>query len=161
MKRILTAGGLLILVFAAALGMAAKALPDYSGTWVLDKDKSKDLPPMMAGMDKVEMVVKQDEQTITVNSSGSGEIVYKLDGSKTKAQMGGRMPGEATVYVEKKDDGKLVLHILRELSFQGNAVTITITDAWELADEGKTLKAKRTVESPRGTQEMELFFKKS
>lgn len=158
MKKFLTACGLLCVM--VMMGMAAPvALPSYAGTWVLDKDKSKDLPPTMAEMGNVEIVVKQDEKQLTVNSPvGGGEIAYMLDGSKTKAQMAGRMPGEATVYLEKKDDGKIVLHAVRELNFQGNAVTITITEAWELADNGKTLKAKRKIESPRGSQEMELVF---
>jgi hypothetical protein len=159
MKRLLTACGLLSFMIVAALAASAVALPNYAGTWVLDKDKSKDLPPSMAEMGNVEIVVKQDEKQLTVNSSiGGGEITYMLDGSKTKAQMAGRMPGEATVYLEKKDDGKVILHASRELNFQGNAITITITEAWELADNGKTLKAKRKIESPRGAQEMELVF---
>ena len=158
MKKFLTACGLMSVLIMVSLA-APVALPSYAGTWVLDKNKSKDLPPMMADMGSIEMVVKQDEKQLTVNSSvGGGEIAYMLDGSETKAQMGGRMPGEATVYLEKKDDGKIVLHATRELNFQGNAVTITITEAWELADNGKTLKAKRKIESPRGTQEMELIF---
>ena len=68
------------------------------------------------------------------------------------------MPGEATVYLEQKDGGKIVLHATREFNFQGTAVTLTITEAWELADGGKTLKAKRKIESPRGSQELELVF---
>jgi hypothetical protein len=157
-KKLLTA---CCLVSAIALSVLAAnaAMPSYAGTWVLDKDKSKDLPETLLAMGNVEIVVKQDEKQLTVNSAiGGGEISYMLDGSKTKAQMAGRMPGEATVYLEKKDDGKIVLHATRDLNFQGNAITITITEAWELADNGKTLRAKRKIESPRGAQEMELVF---
>lgn len=159
MKKFLTSCGLLCVMFMVALATPA-AVPSYAGTWVLDKDKSKDLPAQMAAMDAIEMTVTQDEKQISVKSSvGGGDVIaYMLDGSKTKAQMTGRMPGEATVYLEKKDDGKIVLHAIRELNFQGNAVTINITDNWELADSGKTLKAKRKIESPRGTQEMEMVF---
>jgi hypothetical protein len=160
MKKFLTTCGLLCVMVMVSLA-APVALPSYAGTWVMDKDKSKDLPPQMAAMGNIEMVVKQDEKQFTVKTSmgeSVNEIVYLLDGSKTKAQMGGRMPGEATVYLEKKDDGKVVLHAVRELNFQGNAVTITLTDTWGLADNGKTLKAQRKIESPRGTQEMELVF---
>jgi hypothetical protein len=45
-------------------------------------------------------------------------------------------------------------------NFQGNDVTITSTEHWELADGGKTLKVHRTSESPRGTQETKLTFTK-
>lgn len=158
MKKFLTSCGLLCVMFMVTWAMPA-ALPSFAGTWVLDKDKSKDLPAMMTNMGAIEMTVTQNEKEISVKNSVSGDvIVYMLDGSKTKAQMTGRMPGEATVYMEKKDDGKIVLHATRELNFQGNAVTINITEVWEMADAGKTLKAKRKVESPRGTQEMEMVF---
>lgn len=161
MKKFLTASALLCVMVMVSLASPA-ALPNYAGTWVLDKDKSTGLPPQMtASTDAIQWVVTQDANKLTVKSNsmgGSQEVPYNLDGSKSKAQMGGRMPGEATVYLEKKDDGKVVLHSERELNFQGNAVTIKITQAWELADGGKTLKVKQTVESPRGTQEASLVF---
>ena len=160
MRKFLTICGLISVMMMTALGAVA-ALPNYAGTWVLVKDKSKGLPPMMMeGTGVIDMTVTQDEKTLTVKTSAGGgqEISYHLDGSKSKAQVAGRMPGEATVYLEKKDDGKVVLHSERELNFQGNAFTIKSTDVWELADEGKTLKTKRTIESPRGTQEMEMIF---
>ncbi|HEX8846345.1 MAG TPA: hypothetical protein VF791_16985 [Pyrinomonadaceae bacterium] len=158
MKKVLMASGLLFVTLGLALGAA---LPNYAGTWALDKGKSKDLPPMMANMDNFELTVTQDDKQLKVKAStGSDEIAYNLDGSKSKVQVTGRMPGEATVYLEKKDDGKLVLHTERELNFQGNAVSIKVTENWELADEGKSLNVKRTIESPRGTQEMTMVFTK-
>jgi hypothetical protein len=158
MRKFLTACGL---VSVMLLTVFAAALPNYAGTWVLDKDKSKGLPPqMMENAANIEMTVTQDEKKLTVKSGAGGaqEITYNLDGSKSKGQMAGRMPGEATVYLEKKDDGKIVLHAERELNIQGNAITIKLTEVWELADDGKTLKTKRTTESPRGTMEMEMVF---
>ncbi|PYS49070.1 MAG: hypothetical protein DMF68_11185 [Acidobacteria bacterium] len=136
----------------------AAALPNYAGTWVLDKDKSTGLSQrMMASTDPIQWVVTQDAKKLTVKSM-MGEVAYNLDGSKSKVQMGGQMPGDATVYLEMKDDGKIVLHSERQVNVQGNDVSIKITQAWELADGGKTLKVKQTVESPRGTQEVTLVF---
>src|SRR5438132_11131802 len=106
MKKFLTACGLLCVMVVAGLAAAA-ALPNYAGTWVLDKEKSTGLSPNMTA--SFEMVVTQDAQKITVKGM-FGEIAYNLDGSKSKVQMTGRMPGEATAYLEKKDDGKIVLH---------------------------------------------------
>jgi hypothetical protein len=161
MKRIVTACSIVLVMVVAAFAAVA-ALPSYAGTWVLDKDKSTGLPPQMtASADSIQWVVSQDDKKLTVKSSnmgGSQEVAYNLDGSKSKAQMTGRMPGEATVYLEKKDNGSVVLHSERELNFQGNAVTIKTTQVWELADNGKTLKVKNTTESPRGTQEASLVF---
>jgi hypothetical protein len=159
MKRIISAGSLGFLMVLTVLASGA-ALPNYAGTWVLNKDKSKDLPQMMAGMDHIEMVVTQSDKQITVKSTAGGgqEVPYNLDGSKGKAQMGGRMPGEATVSLEKKEDGKIVLHSERERTFEGNTVTIKSTETWELSDAGKTLTVSRTSESPRGTQASTLVY---
>jgi hypothetical protein len=157
MKKIITACALSCLMAVAIL---AAALPNYAGTWVLDKDKSKDLPPQMAQMGDVQLVVTQDDKTLTEKIGTGDAVAFNLDGSKSKAQFTGRMAGEGTVYLEKKDDGSIVLHTERALNFQGNAVTIKITEVWQLADGGKTLSAKRTVESPRGTQEITLVFNK-
>ena len=159
MKKFFVASALLCVMMVAGL---AAALPNYAGTWVLDKDKSTGLPPqMMSSTDAIQWVVTQNDKTLTVKSAGMGggqEYAYNLDGSKSKVQVAGRMPGEATIYLEKKDDGKIVLHSERTINFQGNDVTIKNTQAWELADGGKTLKVKQTVDSPRGTQEASLVF---
>ena len=49
MKKFVTACGLLCVMTLVALAAAA-ALPNYAGTWTLDKDKTKDLPPQMAAI---------------------------------------------------------------------------------------------------------------
>jgi hypothetical protein len=118
------------------------------------------LPPQMQSAETTDMIVTQDAQNLTVKSSmgGGQETTYKLDGSKSKVQRGGRFPGEATVYLEKKDDGKIVLHSERELNMQGNTFTVKSTEKWELTNGGKTLNVNLTIESPRGTQEITLAF---
>jgi hypothetical protein len=75
--------------------------------------------------------------------------------------MGGQMPGKATLTAKWKDDGKVLeLTSKRNMNIQGNEVTITTTEHWELADGGKTLKIHRKSENPRGTQESKLTFTK-
>lgn len=157
MKKPLAAASLICLLVVSAF---AAALPNYSGTWVWNKEKSEGVPQLMANMEKLEMIVAQTDKQFSVKTAGAStqEIVYNIDGTKGKAQMGGRMPGEATVYLEKKDDGKLVLHADRELYFQGTAVAITTTETWELSDGGKTLTVARTIDSPRGAMSMKLVF---
>jgi len=159
MKKFLTACGLLCVMVVVGLATAA-ALPNYAGTWALDKDKTKDLPPQMAAMGDIQLVITQDDKKISEKLGTGDEIVFNLDGSKSKVQLTGRMPGEATVYLEKKDDGKVILHTERELNFQGTPVTIKVTEVWEMTDGGKSLTSKRTIESPRGTQEVTLVFNK-
>ena len=160
MKKFTTACALLCLIVVVGLASSpAATLPSYAGTWTIDKDKSKDVPQMMANI--TEMVVRQDDKHISIKPGANDEVSYNLDGSKSKVQLtAGRFPGEATVYLEKKDDGKIVLHSERNLNFQGNDITIKVTEAWELSADGKTLTTNRTVESPRGTQTFTMVFNK-
>jgi hypothetical protein len=59
------------------------------------------------------------------------------------------------------DDGKfLEMNEVRNVNFQGNEVTITSTQHWELADGGSTLKVHQVTESPRGKQEAKLVLTK-
>jgi hypothetical protein len=161
MRKNLRVYGLLCMLLICAAATASAAPTDYSGTWVLDKAKSGELPRMWQNADSIELVVKQDKDQISVETKGvpsSGALTYKLDGSKTTAEMGGPMPGKATLSAKAQSDGKLELNTVREANFQGSAVTFTIKEVWELADNGKTLKVKRTAETPRGTQEYNLIF---
>lgn len=88
-----------------------------------------------------------------------GPQTYKLDGSETTLDTGGR--GTATVKAEWQNGGKtLKLVTKRTFNFQGNDVTTTNTEVWDLSGDGKTLTIQRTNESPRGTQTSTLVFNK-
>ena len=88
-----------------------------------------------------------------------GPQTYKLDGSEATLDTGGR--GTATVKAEWQDGGKtLKLTTKRTFNFQGNDVTSTNTEVWDLSGDGKTLTIQRTNESPRGTQSSTLVFNK-
>ena len=90
---------------------------------------------------------------------GMGAVVYKLDGTETKTESAGGRGGAATFKAQWKDGGKaLELMTTRSINFQGNETTRTTKEHWELADGGKTLKVKRTVDSPMGSQESTLVF---
>jgi len=91
---------------------------------------------------------------------GFGTATYKLDGSESKQEAQGRR-GSATFRASWLDSGKsLELTSTRSFNFQGNETTRTIRERWELADGGKTLKVKRTIDTPQGAQESTLFFSK-
>jgi hypothetical protein len=166
MKRFLMASGLTCVLMIGA--WAAGAPANFSGTWVLDKAKSEGLNPRMADLD-VTMTVTQDDKQISTETKYSGgaqerppqKAMFNLDGSETTAEETGRMPGKATRKAKWMGDGKILeLHTVRNVSVQGNDVTITQKEHWELADGGKTLKIHRTTESPQGTQESKLTFNK-
>ena len=140
---------------------------NFAGTWALDKAKSEGLQGQMANLDQTWVVI-QDAKTFTVEASFSGgeqprppqKRTYNLDGSETTQEMTGRMPGKAALKAKWQGDSVLELSSVLKTNVQGNDVTITTTEHWELADGGKTLKVHRTQETPRGKQETKLTFAK-
>jgi hypothetical protein len=184
MRKFLVGGGLVGVLLVGLWAASAAAPANFAGTWALDKTKSKDLPPQMANIDSLTLTVTQDAQQLTVDTkvvrkettdaqgggpgSGrgrgmgmgmSGPQSYKLDGSETSIDTGGR--GTATAKAEWQNDGKtLKLTTKRSFNFQGNDVTLTTTETWTLSGDGKTLTIERTSESPRGTQTSTLVFNK-
>ena len=167
MKRTLALLSLFSVLMVGFWSVGAAAT-DFSGTWVLDKAKSEGLQGPMANIDQT-WVVTQDAKTLAVETSFSGgeqprppqKRSYNLDGSETTMDVTGRMPGKATMSAKWQGDGKILeLNQVTKANFQGNDVTITTMEHWELADGGKTLKVHRKSESPRGSQETKLVLTK-
>ena len=167
MKRSISIAAVVCAVMVAVSVMAA-APTNFAGTWVLDKAKSE-LTGQMAQVDSITWTVTQDDKQITIDSAVSAggqdrpaqKSSYNLDGSETTAEMGGRMPGKATLKAKWLDSGKsLELKAVRNFEVQGNQVTATTTDHLELAEGGKVLKVHQVSESPRGTQETKFVFNK-
>src|SRR5438067_12806134 len=182
MRRLLIGFGLVAVLLTGLWAASAAAPANFAGTWALDKTKSKDLPPQMANVDSLTLTITQDAQQLTVDTkiarkemadaqgvgSGGGRgrgmgmmgpVSYKLDGSETTLDTGGR--GTAITKAEWLNGGKtLKLTTKRTANFQGNDVTFTNTEVWDLSGDGKTLTVQRTSESPRGTQTSTLVFNK-
>ena len=166
MKRSLIYCSLLCAMMLSIVSVSA-APSDFSGTWMRDNAKSEGLG--RGGDAEVTWIVKQDGKTLTVETKTvmggeerpSQAVTYNLDGSETTAETGGRMPGKVTSKAKWMNDGKtLEINSVRNVNIQGNDVTITSKEHWELADSGKMLKVHRVTESPRGTQESTLVFNK-
>jgi hypothetical protein len=220
-------GCTLALVLLAGVSIASSTPANFSGTWVLDKNKSDGLPPQWQNIESYTMVVTQDDKQLTVENKiaggaraggeqngasgvggrrqgggqaggqgsgqgggqrggidggrreggfggqgggrggrggmgmGMGTATYKLDGSETKIESAGGRGGGATLKALWKDSGKVLeLTNTRSFNLQGSEMTRTTKDRWELADGGKTLKVKRTIDGPQGTQESTLVFNK-
>jgi hypothetical protein len=200
MKKVLI-GCSVALVFLASTWVVCAGSANFSGTWVLDKSKSRDLPPQIENIESYTMVVTQDDQQLTVENKivggrrpdggepgtggqgggrrpdgvggqgggrrggrggfgmGMPTATYKLDGTETKLESAGGRGGAVTLKAQWKDGGKaLELMTTRSISFQGNETTRTTKEHWELADSGKTLKIKRTVDGRQGPQDSTLVF---
>jgi hypothetical protein len=164
MKRLLIFCSLFCALVIGA--WAAGASPaNFSGTWVLDKAKSEGLTGPMSSID-ITMVVTQDAKQLTTELTYSGgpreippqKVTYNLDGSETTSES---PRGKATLKAKWSSDGSaLDLSSVRVANMQGNEVTITTQDHWQLAEGGKVLKVHRKTESPRGPQESTIVFTK-
>jgi hypothetical protein len=90
---------------------------------------------------------------------GMPAATYRLDGTETKIESAGGRGGAATLKGQLKEGGNVLeLTATRTFNFQGNETTRTTHERWELADGGKTLKVKRTTDTPQGTRESTLVF---
>ena len=189
MRRLLVGAMTSVLLVGFWAVSAAPAPTNFAGTWTLDKAKSKDLPPQMENIKTLTLTVTQDAQQLTTDTKvernenaeaapggggpggggggrrgggmmGPQNVAYKLDGSEATLDTGGR--GTATAKAEWQNGGKtLKLTTKRTFDFQGNSVTTTSTEIWDLSSDGKTLTIQRTSESPRGTMNTTLVFNKA
>ena len=150
------------------LGLVSAAPANFAGTWTIDKAKSVGMTGPMATAD-ITWVVTQDDKQLSYDAKvvvdgqerPAQTAAYKLDGSETTADVAGRMPGKATRTAKWMGDGKVLeLKQVLKANFQGNDVTVTTTDHWELADGGKTLKVHHSNESPQGAREQTMVFAK-
>jgi hypothetical protein len=156
------------------------AAPNFAGTWVLDKGKSE-LPPQLAeNLKSLTWTITQDDKQITVTpkqemaegaaagpgggggrgggmmGGGNQPRTFKLDGSETVTE---NQRGKTTIKA-KLSDGGLEISTVRDVNFQGNAMTLTTKEHWTLADGGKTLKVHSSTETPQGARETNQVFTK-
>ena len=95
---------------ATAAGISAQAIPDLSGTWIVDAAKSDPAPPATGrGRGNVnQMVIVKTDETLTVTLGGANYI-YNLDGSERTGPPGGETKSKIAT-----DGGKVVVTWKRE-----------------------------------------------
>lgn len=185
-KIILTAVFCIILSAAAVSAQDKTAATNFAGSWELDTAKSN-LSERMR-IESMTMNITQTDKSLTVETatkraerpegekrgSGNGEggigrgggrmgggmqgggdmnLTYTLDGKETMAD-------EVALKAKFEKGGKLKLIQTRSFETQRGAMSIKVIETWELQDEGKTLKVKRDIETPRGVQSSEMVFTK-
>jgi hypothetical protein len=77
-------------IFSLGAFCAAPAQTDFSGTWVLDKAKTGNLPSRLQGYT---MVVTQSEQQLTVETKVEGDLRPPARESGESSPRGGGFPG--------------------------------------------------------------------
>lgn len=124
----------------AAIG-AAQAVPNLSGTWVLQVDKS-DFGGMPGPASRTDVIDHQEPRlTIKRTAAANGQettttLVYEINGHPFK-----NMVGASEVTSTLHWEGTTLVSVSTVQSPQGE---VTITDRYALSEDGKTLTQSRT-----------------
>jgi hypothetical protein len=142
MSRIISAVMALAVVTALPVSVAAQEKPNFSGTWVLQADKSDFgmIPPPTSRTDIIdhqEPKITVKRTAVTAEGESKVDLVYAVDGKPWKNQAGGQ-EATSTLRWEAQE-----LVVVSEVDTpQGLA---TLTDRWSLSADGKTLTQVRTI----------------
>ena len=170
MKRALTICGLFCALMIGVAAVSAQKGANFAGTWELDKAKSTLAGPVAESIKSATWIVTQDDKQLAreqkierIEGDGGpgggrgrglglgGPLTVKLDGSETTTES---ERGKTVSKAKWLNEGK-TLEIIASSTFSGQngEFTVTTTEHWELADEGKTLKIHRKTENMRGPGE--------
>lgn len=176
-----------ILVFISAFSAFAqtKSIPDFSGKWELDIQKSK-LDPR-SRIESMTMTVSQTQKELKIETNikrqpmenqdlnpgfmrgGAGfgfspdtDFTYSLDGKETEKEVETPFgPSSISLKAEfNEKESKLKLTQKRTVNSPMGEITLVSKETWKLSEDGKTLTVKREIETPRGLNVSELVFSK-
>jgi hypothetical protein len=143
MRSMRAAAALLAIAFAVPAVAAAQQVPNLSGTWVLQADKS-DFGMMAAPQSRTDVIEHQEpkltiKRTVVTTAAGESQVslVYAVDGKPHKNMAG---PSELTSTLSW--EGRTLVTVSTLDTQQGQA---TITDRLTLSEDGKTLTQERTL----------------
>jgi hypothetical protein len=170
-------------VFSFPIASQTKQIPDFSGRWELDIQKSR-LDDARSRIETMTMNVSQTQLWLKVETSikrkttnnqggmienrgGMGlgamtdsSFTYSLDGKETKTSQEtpfGNLPVTLKAKFDEKES-KLKLTQTRTINSPMGEITIVLKETWQLSQDGKTLTVKREIETPRGSNVSELVF---
>ena len=145
-----------VLVMVVAGYTSAQAASNFTGTWVLDIEKS-DLgmnnPAAKARMNKVTLVIKQTATQLTIERSSGDIATYNLDGSESINNLPNGMQSKTTInWVGKALAAKTVSQI--------NGMETKMTDERSLSADGKQMTLKIALTTPSGVKNQLLIYNK-
>jgi len=145
------------------------AQSDFSGTWVLDMQKTRSLPKSLKGFT---MVVTQNKQQLVVQSQVNGgagretiglsmlmpQATYSLDGKEKAVQFAG---SNLKVKAKWAKDGEtLDLSVVQENNLSTQTPGFNVKEHWTLSSGGAVLKVQRSVGTAGGSGTITLIFGK-
>ena len=154
MKKVL----LFVLAFAmiSADSVTADAVPDFSGTWVLDVNKS-DLGVInstaKAQIKKIVLIIKQSTTKLSVERSTGDVAVYNLDGSESV----NNLPDGGQYKTTMNWSGNTLVAITVSNSI---GIDVKQTDVRSLSADGHEMVMKVSLQIPSGERKQTLIFTK-
>ncbi len=157
MRPVLTVALLGVLLSAAPRITQAQHVPNLSGTWVLQVDKS-DFGPLPAPTSRTDVVDHQEPKlnikrtTVQNGTEVVGNLVFVIDGTEYKNTMGPQQLASTL-----KWDGDVLVVTTNTSVAQGD---ITLLDRYSLSADGKTLTQDRTISVQGQSVGQKLVFAK-
>ncbi len=141
------------------------AAADFSGTWVLDEERSE-LGRMGAGAAPAKLEVTQSANSLLVRTTRVVEYAadqvqeerLTLDGAESKTEFM-NSPRVTTARLSP-DAGSVLVESVVMFNRGGSISRLTIMDTWRLIEGGDGLSISRSVSSARGDQQLTLVFSK-
>jgi hypothetical protein len=142
MRSTLAAVALAVLAAPAPASLHAQQVPNLSGTWVLQTDKS-DFGMMPAPKSRIDVIDHQEpklniKRTVSTSAGDttSSNLIYQVDGKPYKNMVG---PNELSSILHW--EGTTLVMATTVETPNG---TVTITDRYTLSADGKTIAQART-----------------
>jgi hypothetical protein len=157
MRSVLRAALLASLLSVAPAISHAQHVPNLSGTWVLQVDKS-DFGPIPAPTSRTDVVDHQEPKlnikrtTVQNGTEVVGNLVFVIDGKEYKNMMGPQQLASTL-----KWDGDVLVVSTNTSTQQGD---ITLLDRYTLSADGKTLTQDRTISVMGQSVTQKLVFAK-
>lgn len=153
-----------VMFFCLVQIAAALAKPDFSGTWVMDKNRSFSNP---AGLEQTLIVVHTGDQikleSKLVTTRGGEQTVnesYTLDGKETEFTPSGAQPGaKGKRKASWLPEGRgIVIEDNVTSDTPKGPVTSLVTRKWTLSADGSTLTVDYYFDDQRGSFEAKRVF---
>jgi hypothetical protein len=148
-----------LLVLAITHYAFALGTPDFSGTWVLDNEKSDLGMPAGAGklpMQTITLVIKQTGTTLSIERKTANQdetAIFKLDGTES---------------INKAPNGKDIKStsawvgstLVTKSTMLMDQMTVPMTDVRSLSADGKVMTVQVTRQTPHGEMKQTLIYNK-
>ncbi len=154
-----------VFVVAASIALGAQKKPDFSGTWTFDASKSEVAQGaaggrMGGGPMEMTVVIRQTPEALVIEQNlrdNTRTLTYKLDGTESVNR---GMRGADVKSTSRWEGDTLVTEGTQTMSGPGGEMTIKSKEVRSIAADG-TMVVQSTRETPRGTMNSKLVFKKA